>query len=111
MKETLNLIRSKTRKREVVIKRQAFCYFLNVYKGLSHDYISKVIHRDRTTVIYSVNTFKDLLSIYPEYKSELDFIIKTKNTDLIFLNQIIKENKDKLSEELIQYLQNYEPKK
>ena len=47
-------IRSQTRKADIVLKRQALCYYLYEYNGYLPQEIAKHINRDRTTVIHSI---------------------------------------------------------
>lgn len=63
-KITKQQIESKSRKRELVLYRQLFCYFMMKSKAFSLKSVGELIgNRDHTTVIHSVNTIQDLIDI------------------------------------------------
>ena len=54
---------SKGRFRDLVIPRQMAMYIIKVKTRLRDDAIAKLFNRDRTTVIYSIQTIEGFLSI------------------------------------------------
>jgi chromosomal replication initiation ATPase DnaA len=65
---SLELLKSKTRKREVVAVRQVAMNFAKLYTGDSLKTIGQFFRRDHTTVIHSRRTVMDLLDTDPEYR-------------------------------------------
>lgn len=61
-------ILSKTRKREVVIARQLFCYLTMTYYNYTLVQVGRFLSRDHSTVIHSVNAYTDYLQM--KYKME-----------------------------------------
>ena len=102
-------IRSQTRKADIVLKRQALCYYLYEYKDYLPQEIAKHINRDRTTVIHSIKTFKERLKNEFECIKELNEL-KKQNFDLdaLLIQKFINKNKTRLSSKLIKYLKDYE---
>jgi|SRR5690554_3658721 len=102
-------IRSQTRKADVVLKRQALCYYLYEYKDYSPQEIAKHINRDRTTVIHSIKTFRERLKNEIECIKELNELKKEKfDLDKLLIHKFINKNKTRLSTKLIKYLKDYE---
>jgi chromosomal replication initiation ATPase DnaA len=56
-------IRSKSRRLDVVIVRQVYCYAARELTGTSMKEIGKVIHRDHATVIYSCRVIADAVFV------------------------------------------------
>jgi len=105
----IDKIRSQTRRADIVLKRQALCYYLFEYKDYLPQDIAKHINRDRTTVIHSVKTFKERLKHEIECIKELNEL-KKENFDLdaLLIQKFINKNKTRLSSKLIKYLKDYE---
>lgn len=70
-------ILSKTKKREVVIVRQLFCYLTMTYYNYTLVQIGRFLNRDHSTVIYSVNAYTDYLQM--KYKNETAIYEDAKN--------------------------------
>lgn len=102
-------IRSQTRKAYVILKRQALCYYLFDFKNYDVYEIANFIKRDRTTVIYSIKTFKEKLKTDIKCIEELTEL-KKQNFDLdkYLIDKFMKQNKTRLSSKLKKYLENYE---
>ena len=66
-----------TRKREVVIARQLFCYVTMTHYTFTWVAIGKFLNRDHSTIIHSVKTYADYLQM--KYKQETEFYEQTKN--------------------------------
>ena len=102
-------IRSQTRKADVVLKRQALCYYLHEYKDCLPQDIAKHINRDRTTVIYNIKTFRERLKNEIKCIRELNELKKEKfDLDKLLIQKFIDKNKTRLSTKLIKYLEKYE---
>lgn len=102
-------IRSQTRKADIVLKRQALCYYLFEYKDYLPQEIAKHINRDRTTVIHSIKNFKERLKNEFECIKELNELKKEKfDLDKLLMQKFINKNKTRLSSKLLKYLQDYE---
>ena len=54
--------------------RQILCHLLYHESGLNHTAISKLINRDRSTVIYSLNAIGGYLRYDNELRQEIDFL-------------------------------------
>ena len=102
-------IRSQTRKADIVLKRQALCYYLYEYKDYPPQEIGEHINRDRTTVLYSIKTFKERLNKEIECVIELNEL-KKQNFDLdnLLIKKFINKNKTRLSGKLLKQLKEYE---
>lgn len=70
-------ILSKTRKREVVIARQLFCYLTMTYYNFTLVQVGRFLSRDHSTVIHSVNAYTDYLQM--KYKNETAIYEDAKN--------------------------------
>lgn len=70
-------ILSKTRKREVVIARQLFCYLTMTYYNYTLVQVGRFLSRDHSTVIHSVNAYTDYLQM--KYKNETAIYEDAKN--------------------------------
>lgn len=71
-KITKEVLASKTRKREITLFRHLFCYFMSKRSHHSLSAIGSFIgNRDHTTVIHSVRTVEDLLSIHDPIITEI----------------------------------------
>lgn len=70
-------ILSKTRKREVVIARQLFCYLTMTYYNYTLVQVGRFLNRDHSTVIHSVNAYTDYLQM--KYKNETAIYEDAKN--------------------------------
>lgn len=70
-------ILSKTRKREVVIARQLFCYLTMTYYNYTLVQVGRFLARDHSTVIHSVNAYTDYLQM--KYKNETAIYEDAKN--------------------------------
>ena len=70
-------ILSKTRKREVVIARQLFCYLTMTFYNYTLVQVGRFLNRDHSTVIHSVNAYTDYLQM--KYKMETAIYEDAKN--------------------------------
>lgn len=62
---------AKGRKEDKVLARQIFSYLCRNMTSLTDDEISKYVHRDRTTVIHSVEVITDYIKVNnPQYVIE-----------------------------------------
>lgn len=68
---------SKTKKREVVIARQLFCYITIKYFNYTLKTVGNFLIRDHSTVIHSVNAYTDYLQL--KYKNETAIYEDAKN--------------------------------
>jgi len=69
-----DLIKSKTRKDEVVHARQVYMYLSKKYTNLSLSQISMVCNRDHSTVIHAIKVIKDQIYIDKEIMAEIEEI-------------------------------------
>lgn len=69
-------IYGQSRKREHSEPRQIIMYCLSRFTSLSPEAIGRELHRDRTTVLYGIETVKDLMSANVEYKKKVSSIIR-----------------------------------
>jgi chromosomal replication initiator protein len=60
---TIEFIKTKRRKKEIVYKRQIAMYFLVQYTNDTYVEIGRFFNMDHTTVIYAKNLIRDLISI------------------------------------------------
>lgn len=67
---------SNTRKREIVIARQLFCYVTMTHYTYTWVSIGKFLNRDHSTIIHSVKTYSDYIQM--GYKQEVKFYEQTK---------------------------------
>jgi chromosomal replication initiation ATPase DnaA len=65
-----------TRKREVVIARQLFCYVTMTHYHFTWVAVGKFLNRDHSTIIHSVKTYSDYIQM--KYKQESNFYEETK---------------------------------
>jgi len=57
-------ITNKNRSRMIVMARQIFCYLLRDHsRSISFSNIGDILHRDHTTILYSVKTIEDAIFI------------------------------------------------
>lgn len=70
-------ILSKTRKRDIVIARQLFCYLTMTYYNYTLVQVGRFLSRDHSTVIHSVNAYTDYLQM--KYKNETAIYEDAKN--------------------------------
>ena len=68
---TPHKIKSKTRKKEIVIPRQICMYRLRNIHNFSFEKIGRVFSKDHTTVVYTCNKIDDHKELYPEIKRYL----------------------------------------
>ena len=72
---TLDDLKSLSRKRKFVIPRQVLFYiFREVLKYSLHD-CAKLINRDHSTVVYSVNLVRDLMEFDTNFKIQVNKLI------------------------------------
>ena len=62
----VELVKSKSRKREVVESRQLIVYFISL-KNISWERIGKPFKFDHSSAYYARNTIENMISIYPSY--------------------------------------------
>ena len=65
-------MRGKARWRAIVEARQIFCYICRKLLPLSLSQIGNIINKDHATVLHSVKTIEDRISVYPDEKIFLD---------------------------------------
>jgi len=65
------LIKSKSRKREIVIPRQIAMYFMWLKNIYSYKEIGIYFNRDHSTVVYSKDTVKDLMDMDKKYNRKI----------------------------------------
>jgi len=65
---TLDILKSRTRKRDVVEKRMVIAYVLRDMVGLTLARAGKCINKDHATIIHYTKTIKRFLSVYPHIK-------------------------------------------
>ena len=66
-----------TRKREIVIARQLFCYITIKYFSYTLVQVGRFLNRHHSTVIHSVNAYTDYLQM--KYKNETAIYEDAKN--------------------------------
>jgi chromosomal replication initiator protein len=77
MQIDLDLLKSKSRKREVVLSRQACMYLSKELTEMSLKEIGQYFGgKDHSTVIYSINTLKDLMDVDTAVKIKIEEISK-----------------------------------
>lgn len=64
-KTTKEKLRNKDRHRENVMARDIVSYFIKIKTKLDDGRVAKIVNRDRTTVIHSVNKIKGFYKIAP----------------------------------------------
>ncbi len=75
---SVELLKSKTRKREIVVARQIGMYLTKEFTNLSLKSIgSHYGGRDHTTVIHAINTVNDLVDTDMQFSHMVDEILKT----------------------------------
>lgn len=62
----------KTRKRDVVHRRQVMMYLLSKNTGLTYVKIGAILGMDHTSVIHSIKQLKDLMYSDPDIKEEIE---------------------------------------
>tara|TARA_R110001632_G_scaffold53190_1_gene131243 strand:+ start:659 stop:1099 length:441 start_codon:yes stop_codon:yes gene_type:complete len=65
---TLEELKSKTRKRDVVEKRMIIAYVLRVKVGLTLIHTGNCLNKDHATVIHYIKTTERFLDVYPHIK-------------------------------------------
>jgi hypothetical protein len=71
-----NLIKSETRKKEVVEVRDSIIYFLREYCDMSYPDIGRLFHRDHTTMIHSYRKIKDNIVNVENFASRFSVLIE-----------------------------------
>jgi chromosomal replication initiation ATPase DnaA len=66
-----DIIKSKSRRLDVVIVRQVYCYTARELTGASMKEIGKVINRNHATVIYSCRVIADAMTISDRHVMEV----------------------------------------
>ena len=76
-------LKSKSRKRGIVIGRQVAMYLAKQYTDVSLKELGKIFGgRDHSTVIYSINTMDDLLETDDKLSSKVDLLVKQIKSNL-----------------------------
>lgn len=89
-------LKDRSRKQEVVLARQIATYLLREYTGKSYPEIGRYFgSRDHTTVLYSHRKIDSLLMASPDLKLQVDEIIKIIFGDSPAIKTIVKENNQK----------------
>jgi chromosomal replication initiation ATPase DnaA len=70
-KTDLELLRSKSRKTEIVILRALFVYLMRKYNKTSYSKLGKFLNRDHATIINSYNTAINLLDTNKTIKNQI----------------------------------------
>jgi chromosomal replication initiator protein len=68
---TVEMVFSKSRKREIVMARQMIIYFLTINPNNVFSAIGGVFHKNHATVMHSRNTIENLIDIYPDLKLKI----------------------------------------
>jgi chromosomal replication initiator protein len=68
---TMEVMKGKCRKREVVLPRQVIMYFLAEYTDMTYLSIGKLFNKDHTTVIYSKDTIRNLITTDDDIKERI----------------------------------------
>lgn len=71
-----SLIKSETRKKEVVEVRDSIIYFLREYCDMSYPDIGRLFHRDHTTMIHSYRKIKDNIDNVENFAARFSVLIK-----------------------------------
>ncbi len=120
---TLEQLKSKSRKRDLVEKRMIAAYFLRNKVGMTFLDVGKYLHKNHASVIHYINLTERFLGIYPHIKRlyniadelydeysekliisyDMPYSISEKEEKLI---EILLENNTKLREKIIN-LENY----
>lgn len=77
-KVTFDDIKSKSRKRNVVMARQLICYFIYEHTKLTLHKVAEMINRNHSTIIYSKDVVKELCfsdKLYMEHFRQLERLI------------------------------------
>ncbi len=88
----------KTRLKEFVYARQLYSYFCNKYTNDGLTNMGKFIHKDHTTMIYSIKQIKGFYEVDKEIKNDVDKI----NT--ILKHKVVNHTantREKIGEEII----------
>ena len=80
------LIKSKTRKEQVVHARQVYMYLSKKYTKHSLSQISMVCNRDHSTVIHAIKVIKDQIYIDKEIMAEIEEIERN------FINPLVVQD-------------------
>ncbi|HHB79285.1 MAG TPA: chromosomal replication initiator protein DnaA [Saprospiraceae bacterium] len=76
-------LKSKSRKRDIVIGRQVAMYLAKKYTDVSLKELGKIFGgRDHSTVIYSINTMDDLLETDDKLSGKVDLLVKQIKSNL-----------------------------
>jgi chromosomal replication initiator protein len=73
---TIEQLQDTSRKRTLVLPRQIIMYFLTEYTDLTYLEIGNIFKKDHTTVIYSKDTVKDLISTDDSVKEKVEELKK-----------------------------------
>jgi hypothetical protein len=65
----IDAIKGRTRRREIVLPRQAYCYYNKLLTRNSLKSIGKTLKRDHSTVIHGITTWRDLSDVDKYIKS------------------------------------------
>ncbi len=80
---SVDQLKSKSRKRDIVIGRQVAMYLAKKYTDVSLKELGKIFGgRDHSTVIYSINTMDDLLETDDKLSSKVDLLVKQIKSNL-----------------------------
>lgn len=91
----LNLIRSKTRKMEVVVMRKTACMALK-YAGLSYHQVANFLHLDHCTVIHHV--------LHSKWARGYDIVIPNMNPKAVQLQIDIYQKKIDVLKERLKFM-------
>ena len=90
---TLEQLKSKGRKRDLVEKRMIAAYFLRNKVGMTFLSVGKYLHKNHASVIHYVNLTENFLTVYPHIK-RLYNIVKNLLFQMICRIQYQKKKKN-----------------
>ena len=92
-----NLIKSETRKKEVVEVRDSIIYFLREYCDMSYPDIGRLFHRDHTTMIHSYRKIKDNIVNVENFALKFSVLIEELKSTKEKVNNIENKTIDKVN--------------
>lgn len=91
------IIRSQTRKKEVVGIRDSIIYFLREYCGMSYPDIGRLFHKDHTTMIHSYRKIKDNVVNVENFSSQFSVLINELKSSKEIITNVENKPADKVN--------------
>jgi len=78
----ISALEGRWRKREVVLARQMVMFLLRTYTSMSLKDVGETFNRDHTTVIYSVDTVKDICDTDEKVRRDRNILMMQLNNHI-----------------------------